>query len=98
DHQDAALSKRSRARRPPSPHVSVSHEPSEIAQPPFLLFLTRSSGDIFCCGGASFIMLLAAMSISIFDACCLADSSDAPPDFETSSRSRLALVKSPFLK
>ena len=31
------------------------------------------------------------MSISILLACCFANSSDAPPDFENSSRSRLAL-------
>src|SRR5262249_36113103 len=66
----------------------------------FLAFLTRSSGDCFSVfsvavpGGADFC----AISSNIFCACCLANSTDTPPLLENSSRSRLALVKSPLRK
>src|SRR5678816_3561845 len=71
--------------------------PLPPALAPFAPF-TSSSGDCGPApGGLSVPALLAAMSISIFCACCFANSSDAPPDFENSSRSRLACSKSPFL-
>ena len=57
-----------------------------------------SSGDCFGSRRLVAPALFAAMSISIFCACCFAKSSDAPPDFEKSSRSRFACVEVALLE
>ena len=57
-----------------------------------LPFLTTSTGEGASTGVEPGTTDFAAMSISIFDACCFSNWTDAPPVFENCSRSGLALA------